>query len=89
MQITWGKFCEALEEGYPFELLYKGEKFISIYCLDRGFFHKETYWVISVHYHDNTGNEFYKEYNSVQLLLNDVKIDGKSMYEIWEDLEEI
>ena len=55
----------------------------------RGFFHKKNYWVITIHNHDNRGNDFYQEYNSVQLLLNNVRIDGKSIHEIWEDLEEI
>ena len=89
MQTTWDEFCEDLEAGRPFELLYKGKKFISISCCVRGFFHKKNCWVITIHNHDNRGNEFYQEYNSVQLLLNNVRIDGKSIHEIWEDLEEI
>ncbi len=89
MQITWDKFCKDLEAGRLFELLYKGKKFVSISCFVRGFIHKKYCWVITIHYHDNRGNEVYQEYDSVKSLLNDVRIDGKSIYENWEDLEEI
>jgi len=52
-----------------------------------GVFHKKVKLIFVLHRHDNTGTEIYSEYKTPSLLMDNVRIDGKTLQELWPELE--
>ena len=86
-KIFWEQFFDGVLRGeFIYNFRYK-DKFIFIGTEIKGIFAKTKYWVFALHKHNNTGNEIYSLYKTPELLLDNVRIDGKTLQEIWNDVE--
>ncbi|MCL2707365.1 MAG: hypothetical protein FWE97_04295 [Dehalococcoidia bacterium] len=85
--LTWEEFCEGITQvGSLYDFCYK-DLFIQVWSETNGFFKKVRQWFFVTHKHNNTGNEIYCVYKNPQLLLQNARIDGKSLEEIWNELQ--
>ena len=84
-EFLWEDFYKSLVEGGYNEFRYK-EEFVNVGKEIKGTFRKFTRWVFVVHKHDNTGAEIYSEFKTPQLLIENARVDGKSLKEIWDEL---
>lgn len=84
-EFLWNEFYQSFIEGGYNEFKYK-DKYINVGVEIKRIFHKTEKWVFVVHRHDNTGPEIYSEYKTPQLLLDNARIEGKLLQEIWDEL---
>ncbi len=82
---TWDDFYKSFLEGDYNEFTFKG-RYINVGLDMKGTFRKIKRWVFVVHRHDNTGAEIYSEYKTPELLLENARVDGKTLQEIWNEI---
>lgn len=85
-KFAWDEFRINFTKGGYYEFKYK-DKYFNVGVEVKGTFRKTEKWIFVVHKHDNTGAEIYSEYKTPQLLLENARIDSKSIKEIWDELE--
>jgi hypothetical protein len=86
--LTWKEFYDGITQGrYFYSFRYK-DLFIEVWPETKGRFKKVRQWFFVAHKHDSTGNEIYCVYKDLQLLLQNARVDGKSLQEIWSELED-
>ncbi len=84
-EFSWEEFYKSFLEGCYNEFTYKG-LYIDVGLEIKGTFRKTKKWVFVVHHHNNTGTDIYAEYKTPQLLLENARIEGKTLQELWNDL---
>lgn len=88
-EISWEEFYEDFIVGGYYEFEYKTLCVCVIVETTKRFFHKkEKEWVFIVH--DNSGSGklmISAKYQTAQLLLENARVEGKSLREIWDELE--
>lgn len=85
-KLKYEDFCKNFIDGGYYEFIYKNI-YINVGVEIKGFFHKRKEWIFIVHKHDNTGPLIFASYKTPELLLENACIFGKTLYEIWDDLE--
>lgn len=85
-EFLWDEFYKSFTEGGYNEFIYK-DKYFNVGVETKGAFRKTEKWIFVVHKHDNFGAEIYSEYKTPQLLIENARIDGKSLKDIWDEIE--
>jgi len=85
---SWERFCEEVISGEYQHQFTLEDKHIVIYAEERRSRKKIKQWVFGLHKHDESGYYIYSIYRTPQLLLENVRVDGKGLQEIWGDLKE-
>ena len=87
--MNYESFCTKLFEGNTlFSYEYNENTEINIWTKNTGFFVKKKIWVFDVHILNDSFRYMLSYYSDPNLLLQNARIDGKSLKEIWDDLKE-
>jgi len=81
----WDDFIERFYDGGYYEFQYK-DMFFNVGLEIEGVFKKKEKWIFIVHKHDNQKYLNYSIFTSPDLLIENARIEGKSIKEIWNDI---
>ena len=84
-KLSWVEFCqEFCSKDYIYDLVY-GENVYTLGSRTHGLVCKKKIYFLSTQ-HTQSGEMMKLEFSSPQLLLNNAKIDGHDLCEIWDDI---
>ena len=80
-ELTYKKFADCLKKDFEFFFSYRNKTIDIAYHFESG----EKIYEFNINGYE--GDAHYAQFKSVEELLSNAKIEGKTLLEIWEELE--